>query len=755
MKSLHPNNIDKLRYEREKQARQEAEKLLEEKSLELYRLNENLSKTNEGHQNRLRILNEFAIAVTEIKTIDQLGWYVAREVVGKLGFIDCVFYLFNENSQRLIQTAAIAEKNPQGQDILNPLEIALGHGITGSVALSGKAEIIGDVTTDARYVPDVTPGGSEICVPMIHGDRLLGVIDCEHPEKEHFTQNDLEILGTVASYAAAKIAERKAQQEAENRATELEEKITQLTSLKEELEAAKEKAEEHSALKSRFVAAISHEIRTPLSGILGSLDLLADEALPNRSAALVDMAKTSGQTLHTLLNDVIDFARTEAGTLKLEPSVFSVRELIGSIQYFWHPHLEAKNCSLDINISDEVRAAYWGDPARIRQIINNYISNALKYSETKRLRLAVTCTNSSSSESNGLKFELQDFGIGLSAADQAVIFEEFARARTHSRSNSEGAGLGLAICRQLALLMGGNVGVESAPEQGATFWLEANFKIAATAENLSQAEERTLINFKDRINRRARVLVAEDVPTNQIIVRTVLERFGCRVTIANNGIEAVEAASRHTYDIIFMDIAMPVMNGIEATKRIIQIQGKENAPPIYALTAHGMDEDRQDFQSAGMVDLVTKPFNRKQLYDAVEKALGLNTPSQKQTANDATPEVAIPFFEKDKLESLLNTLDPESCGILINQSIKDLSEILDEMQAGLHNQDPDHVAQMAHQLKSVSGTFGLTQIQHLSEQTQLYWKEQLSSETLDTGREICETLPEGLRLIADTGKLFN
>ncbi len=753
MNSL-PENIDKLRYEREKQARKEAERLLEAKSLELYKLNESLSRSNEGHQQRLHILNEFAIAVTELKTIDELGWYVAKEVVGKLGFTDCVFYLFNEGTQRLVQTAAIAEKNPQGHDILNPLEIPLGQGITGNVALSGEAEIIGDVTNDPRYLPDVIPGGSEICVPMIHGDRLLGVIDCEHPDKHHFNENDLEILGTVASYAAAKIAERQARQEVETRANELEEKVKQLTSLKEELETAKDKAEEHSALKSRFVAAISHEIRTPLSGILGSLDLLGDEDLPSRSSALVDMAKTSGQTLHTLLNDVIDFARTEAGTLKLEPSVFSVRELIGSIQYFWHPHMEAKNCTLDICIDDAVKGAYWGDPARIRQIINNYISNALKYSETEKLVLAVTCANSSSEDSNQLRFQLQDFGIGLSIEDQAIIFEEFSQTRTQSRSNVEGTGLGLAICRQLARLMAGEVGVESQLGKGATFWLAADFKVATAAESQPQTEERVLTNFKERLNRRARVLVAEDVPTNQIIVRTELERFGCRVTIANNGIEAVEAARRHSYDIIFMDIAMPSMDGIEATKRIIQMLGKENAPPIYALTAHGMDEDRQDFQSAGMVDLVTKPFNRKQLYYAIENALDLSGDMAEPITENLDQENAIPFFEQERLGSLLETLDEESCGLLIDQSLKDLNKILDGMREGLQNHDPDHVAKMAHQLKSVSGTFGLPRIQHLSEQTQVHWKNELVTETLNTGRTICETLPKGLQMIEDTGKLY-
>ena len=254
----------------------------------------------------------------------------------------------------------------------------MGQGITGSVAASRIPEIVNDVSVDQRYVDDTVEPGSEICVPVEHDGVLIGVLDSENPETDHYTTDHMEILQTVASYAAAKIAERRAHAEVVRRSAELEEKVVLLTALKEELEVAKEKAEETSALKSRFVATISHEIRTPLAGMLGSLDLLQDEQLSGKAAGLLEMSRNSGQALQTLLNDVIDFARSEAGTLQYEPTAFSVTELLGSVQGFWQPHLEAKGFEFHIFLNGDFQPSYWGDPARIRQILNNYMSNAVK-----------------------------------------------------------------------------------------------------------------------------------------------------------------------------------------------------------------------------------------------------------------------------------------------------------------------------------------------------------------------------------------
>lgn len=723
---------------RERAARLEAEKLLEAKSAELYLANQSLESANSGKDRYLNVLSDFAFMITKITSIDELCWYVAREVVGKLGFVDCVVYLLDAADNCIFQQAAIAEKNPQDQDIVNSLRIPVGVGITGSVAATGVAEVVNDVSKDSRYVQDVTPAGSEICVPMLHDGKLIGVIDCEDIRKNCFTPEDLSTLETVASYTSAKIAERQAHDEALSRAAELEVKVEQLTQLSAELETAKEKAEESSALKTRFVATISHEIRTPLAGILGSLDLLQDEDLPAKPATLVDMARSSGQTLQTLLNDVIDFARTEAGTMQLEPVAFSVRDLIGSVQAFWQPHVQARGSSLGVELDQNIADTYWGDLARIRQILNNYISNALKYAGSDRIILSVSKVNS------GVEFSVADFGPGLTAEDQSQLFNEFTRVGVHKRQIGDGAGLGLAICRQMAELMEGSVGVESNPGQGSRFWLSLPLETADETGVSKSKPETSLVNFKDEYGRRPRVLVAEDVPTNQTIIRMTLEAFGCSVTIVGNGIEAVEAARTHEFDIIFMDIAMPEMDGIMATARIQEVVWPDTAPPIYALTAHGMDSDRAEFEAAGMVGIVTKPFDRQDLHAAIEKTVSTrDVEGKKPKQESAGAFVQYPGFDRDLVVGLIGELDNESQTMLIGQCIVDLSKCLDGIAEGLAAKDYKKIAEAAHQLKSVSGTFGLIQVQHIADEASTLGRQE-SPHCIKTAELLVEKLPVGI-----------
>lgn len=743
-------DINQLRLERERRAREEAEHLLEAKSRELFRSREELKASHAENLKFLNILGEFAAAINDITSEEELVWYTAREVVGRLGFVDCVIYLYQPAQDSILQRAAIADKNPQDREIVNPLAIPLGQGITGSVAQSRVAEIVDDVSKDPRYISDVAENASEICVPMVHNNRLIGVIDCEDPRTGHFTTKDLDILKTVASYASAKIAEIQARAEADARTKDLENRVLELTAMKEELEVAKEKAEETSALKSRFVATISHEIRTPLSGILGSLDLLQDEQLSNKAAGLVEMARGSGHTLHTLLNDVIDFARTEAGTLQLEPTVFAVRDLVTSIQSFWQPHVAAHGSSLNVTLDDRLASHYWGDPARIRQILNNYLSNAIKYAPSNVFEIRVEVDQDTARDGQPqLRWSVTDNGPGLKKEDSDQLFTEFTRVGANKRKIGEGAGLGLAICKQLAHLMGGSVGVTSEEGCGATFWFQAPFDVARASAASRNKKDTPQENFKDRFGRSPRVLVAEDVPTNQMLIRMSLEGFGCRVTVVNNGVEAVEAATTHSYDIILMDIAMPEMDGTTATARIIKLLGREKAPPIYALTAHGMDEDREEFAAAGMCGIVTKPFNRKDIYAVVEEAVTASDPAagERGVMPDIETFSEQPAFDEQMLDGLMLSLDPPSRDMLLNQCVADLSDNLSVLQEALGSGTASIVAEAAHRIKSVSGTFGLTRVQFLANEANNCWQGGDPDGSVAYGHLIGEHLPLGIEMI--------
>ncbi len=536
-------------------------------------------------------------------------------------------------------------------------------------------------------------------------------------------QKSLELYNALTSLEDAHHSLEKVVAE---RTASLEKKIAEMKALQHELEKAKKQAEETSALKSRFVATISHEIRTPLNGILGSLDLLMEENLPDKPTALVSMARTSGDILHTLLNDVIDFARSEAGMMQLEPAAFSIKEVFNETITFWQPHTQAKDCQLVIDYPSNYGDTYWGDPARIRQILNNYISNAMKYSGSDQILLSVE--EQKNLEAPKLKISVTDYGHGINKDELSQLFTEFTRVGANKRHIGEGAGLGLAICKHIAELMGGSVGAQSAPNEKTVFWLTIPLKTAVKKTKITQTKTE-FTPFKEIFGRRPKILVAEDVPTNQTIIKLTLESFGCRVTIVNNGVEAIEAVTNHSYDIVFMDIAMPEMDGICATRRIHELLGKTSTPPIYALTAHGMDEDREEFMAAGMVDIVMKPFNKTALYETINSCFGnINTIETKENVpmNDFS---SYPSFDENLLIELIGPLNAESRTMLVNQCITDIETCETDIRHGLEALNADTVGDAMHKLKSLSGTFGFIKIHHISE---------LANEAIKKGQnEVC------------------
>jgi CheY-like chemotaxis protein len=331
-----------------------------------------------------------------------------------------------------------------------------------------------------------------------------------------------------------------------------------------------------------------------------------------------------------------------------------------------------------------------------------------------------------------------------------VLFTEFTRVGANKRKIGEGAGLGLAICKQLAGLMKGRVGVQSQPGEGATFWFEAPLDPARAVSDTAKEKTGEMADFRKLLGYSPRVLVAEDVPTNQMLIRMSLEGLGCRVTIVNNGVEAVDAAKTHTYDVVFMDIAMPEMDGTTATARIMDLLGPDKAPPIYALTAHGMDEDREEFAAAGMCGIVTKPFKRQDLYDAVEEAV-VGAPVKEEKTGDMEERDTFddkPDFDVDLLDGLMLALDSESQAMLLGQCQSDLASNLELLSNAIDAGTPALVAEAAHRIKSVSGTFGLTRVQFLANEANNGWLQRDGETCMAYGRMIRDFLPDGIEDIA-------
>jgi len=373
-------------------------------------------------------------------------------------------------------------------------------------------------------------------------------------------------------------------------------------SLKESIETM----ESAVKVKTEFLANMSHEIRTPMNGILGMLTLLEDTNLNKQQIEYIESIRSCGDGLLVVINDILDISKLEAGKLELEQQTFDLRLMVNETCYLLDAMASQKGITISISIDNKLPKYLVGDRLRIRQILLNLLSNAIKFTNQGTVQLNVAL-NSLSEGDCSLMIEVIDQGIGIAAEDLDKLFKPFSQVDTSTTRLYGGTGLGLIICAQLIKQMGGNISVKSKQGQGSIFSLTLSL---AVAEELLSNEQNTLINDKTDLSSQfpLAILVAEDNKINQIIARKLFSKLGYKVDIAVNGLLAVTAVKNKNYDMIFMDMQMPEMDGVTATKEILKLAGKENIP-IVAMTANVMADDKQRCIEAGMVGFVGKPIN--------------------------------------------------------------------------------------------------------------------------------------------------
>ena len=403
----------------------------------------------------------------------------------------------------------------------------------------------------------------------------------------------------------------------------IERDVTERVALTDHLKSALAEAKHAAKSKTQFLAMMSHEIRTPMNGVLGTLGLLAETPMSNDQKVLVKTAMESGEFLLTILNDILDFSKLEAGKLQLENIPFNIPHLVKGAIELCQAQASAKNITIRIVLDPNVPDWVQGDPGRIRQMLLNYLSNAIKFTEKGGVTLKIEA-HAVEGAQIGLRFSVRDTGIGIPEDKIDQLFNDFNQVDGSISRRFGGTGLGLAITKLLAGSMKGRVWLESESGEGSTFFFEAPFEVAKGQIDTPSSTYQGQV--EELIQQGLRVLVAEDNRTNQLVIRTMLERLGCTVDIAANGIEAVEAASARPHDIILMDMQMPEMDGLAATRMIRANPEISDRLPIIALTANVLASDKENCVEAGMNSFVGKPINKTTLVaemNAVLAAMGV------------------------------------------------------------------------------------------------------------------------------------
>jgi PAS domain S-box-containing protein len=391
---------------------------------------------------------------------------------------------------------------------------------------------------------------------------------------------------------------------------------------------ARDAAEAANRAKSEFLANMSHEIRTPLNGVMGVASALGRTRLDRNQREMVGLIESSAQTLEALLSDVLDLARVESGRLELAHQPFDLQRCIADVGALFHPSAEARGLDLIVEPTPQIEGAFLGDAARVRQILSNLVANAVKFTPTGQVRLSATALRTP--DGVEAKIRVTDTGIGFDEETKARLFGRFEQADGSITRRFGGTGLGLAISRSLAEHMGGVLEAEATPGKGAVFTLSLPLTRALEAPAIDGLEPSSDEFEPDAAP--LRVLLAEDHPTNRRVVQLILESAGVDLTCVENGALAVEAWERGAFDLILMDMQMPVMDGLTAVARIRELEAGRNRPRtvIHALTANAMPEHAKASKAAGADGHLTKPISAEQLFRVVEAA-------HRVSADDAAP----------------------------------------------------------------------------------------------------------------------
>ncbi|WP_436517376.1 PAS domain S-box protein [Ekhidna sp. To15] len=511
--------------------------------------------------------------------------------------------------------------------------------------------------------------------------------------------------------------------------------ISQLKKTNEELMRAKEMAERSLKIKERFLANMSHEIRTPMNGIIGMIDLLASTSLDGEQSEYVKTINKSSQTLLNILNDILDLSKIEAGKMDLRQQPLHLVKTIEKVYDLFSQQASSKDNNLYYHIDEKIPEWILGDETRLIQVLSNLTSNAIKFSESKgNINMSIRLVKKRGKQFV-FKVTIKDSGIGISEEDQKSLFQSFHQLDNSSSKNFGGTGLGLAISRELVKSMQGEIGVVSTPGLGSTFWFTFMGQEVSVDEVKSIQPDKPFT--KEFTGKQPKILLVDDNDVNRKVASSIMLKSGCQVEEAYDGFHAIEKVEQENYDLIFMDIQMPKMDGIKATHEVRKLRNGGNTP-IIAMTAYSMEEDRERFLNAGLDDYLAKPIKAEMLIDKIKKWVDFKPikvsiesiveKAEDLAINQNTLNQLAKFGGQELIEATLMEFEEEAEGLVKNTETFLKSKEYEKMRGELHT------------LKGNAGTLGV---------------EKLSKKAADIEKRLKENKFEGLEnKVLDLKALF-